>query len=128
MYYMSGISDIMHSSCGEVYGMPSDVPKGYLGIIKADESCTASLHTVSKDLNVSDIIGRSVVVTSQADNTRSANAVLCFSGSCVLYVCRVMWGVIARSAGLFQNSKKLCTCDGVTIWDEAKKKFNSNVY
>ena len=34
---------------------------------------------------------------------------------------RIMCGVIARSAGLFENTKKVCTCDGVTIWDEAKK-------
>lgn len=34
---------------------------------------------------------------------------------------RVMCGIIARSAGLFQNTKKVCTCDGVTIWDEAEK-------
>ena len=27
-------------------------------------------------------------------------------------------GIIARSAGLFQNPKKVCACDGVTIWDE----------
>lgn len=33
--------------------------------------------------------------------------------------CRLMCGIIARSAGLFQNTKKVCTCDGVTIWDEA---------
>jgi copper chaperone for superoxide dismutase len=34
-------------------------------------------------------------------------------------------GIIARSAGLFQNPKKVCTCDGVTIWDEAEKKINN---
>ncbi len=34
---------------------------------------------------------------------------------------RVAGGIIARSAGLFQNPKKVCTCDGVTIWDEARK-------
>ena len=32
-----------------------------------------------------------------------------------------MCGIIARSAGLFQNPKKVCTCDGVTVWDEAQK-------
>ena len=31
---------------------------------------------------------------------------------------RLTCGIIARSAGLFQNSKKVCTCDGVTIWEE----------
>ena len=32
-------------------------------------------------------------------------------------------GIIARSAGLFENSaKKLCACDGVPIWDERDRE------
>jgi len=27
--------------------------------------------------------------------------------------------VIARSAGVGENYKKLCTCDGVTIWESS---------
>ena len=30
-------------------------------------------------------------------------------------------GIIARSAGLFENRKKFCACDGVTMWDESDK-------
>ena len=40
----------------------------------------------------------------------------------VVSLVRLLCGVIARSAGLFQNSKRLCTCDGVSIWDEAQRK------
>uniref|UniRef100_A0A4W5PPZ9 Copper chaperone for superoxide dismutase n=1 Tax=Hucho hucho TaxID=62062 RepID=A0A4W5PPZ9_9TELE len=45
-----------------------------------------------------DVIGRSLVV----DN----------SGQ------RLACGIIARSAGLFQNAKQICACDGVTLWEE----------
>ena len=31
---------------------------------------------------------------------------------------QTLCGIIARSAGLFHNTKKVCTCDGVTIWEE----------
>ena len=34
---------------------------------------------------------------------------------------RVACGIIARSAGLFENAKRFCACDGVTIWDERDK-------
>lgn len=34
--------------------------------------------------------------------------------SCIRLAC----GIIARSSGLFQNTKKICACDGLTIWDE----------
>lgn len=54
-----------------------------------------------------DIIGRSVVVHSAAVK---GGAIMC--------------GIIARSSGLFQNSKKVCTCDGTTIWQEAAKHNN----
>lgn len=36
----------------------------------------------------------------------------------MIHSCRIACGVIARSPGLFQNEKKICACDGVTIWDE----------
>lgn len=31
---------------------------------------------------------------------------------------RLACGVVARAAGLFQNPKRVCSCDGVTLWDE----------
>lgn len=31
---------------------------------------------------------------------------------------RLACGIIARSAGLFQNPKQICACDGVTLWEE----------
>lgn len=31
---------------------------------------------------------------------------------------RVSCGIISRSAGIFENNKNICACDGVTIWDE----------
>ena len=30
-------------------------------------------------------------------------------------------GIIARSAGIFENAKRICACDGVTLWDERNK-------
>jgi len=39
---------------------------------------------------------------------------------------RVACGIIARSAGIFENTKRLCTCSGATIWQErqeAKEHF-----
>merc|ERR1712136_123241 len=30
-------------------------------------------------------------------------------------------GIIVRSAGLFENAKRICACDGVTLWDERNR-------
>lgn len=26
--------------------------------------------------------------------------------------------MVARAAGLFQNPKRVCSCDGITLWEE----------
>lgn len=31
---------------------------------------------------------------------------------------RLSCGIISRSAGIFENQKQVCACDGVTIWEE----------
>lgn len=38
----------------------------------------------------------------------------------VIFACfsRLACGIIARSAGLFQNPKVICACDGVSLWEE----------
>lgn len=37
---------------------------------------------------------------------------------CYIVFFRIACGIIARSAGLFENDKKICACDGVTLWEE----------
>ena len=34
---------------------------------------------------------------------------------------RLACGIISRSAGLFENTKKICACDGVTLWEERNR-------
>lgn len=55
-------------------------------------------------LNVADLIGRSIIL-SRLKHQITSDA-LC--------------GVIARSAGAWENDKQVCTCSGKTIWEERK--------
>lgn len=52
-------------------------------------------------LKVSELIGRSIVVYETEDKSDPGIAA----------------AVVARSAGVGENYKKICTCDGVTIWE-----------
>ena len=143
--------DFLPFSCGEVYGSSASKssqvlatvttptvntrsvliqPPGQLGMLDADEQGRASFHMVSEKVKVWDIIGRGMVVHSLASPAPSRSepplsflVFLTYPGSPLT---SVMCAVIARSAGLFQNTKKVCTCDGVTIWDEAKKSAQQN--
>lgn len=55
-------------------------------------------------LTVSDLIGRSVVLSELKDKVTKDSLV----------------GVIARSAGAWENSKMVCSCSGKTVWEERK--------
>ncbi|KAH3852383.1 copper chaperone for superoxide dismutase-like isoform X2 [Dreissena polymorpha] len=99
------------NSCGDIYGrdVSGQVSMGELGDIKAGPDGRAEFRIVSDRLKVWEMIGRSLIIHNgsideiKRNNSRDQ---------------RLTCGIIARSAGLFQNSKKICACDGVTQWEE----------
>ncbi|XP_067013336.1 copper chaperone for superoxide dismutase [Anabrus simplex] len=105
------------------HGSPKDEPQmrhaGDLGNITADENGRATFRLTDRVLKVWDLIGRSVAVTEKEDDLGRGNSpestVNGNSGT------RLACGIIARSAGMFENSKKICACDGVSLWDERDK-------
>lgn len=70
-------------------------------------------------VKVWDIIGRSIVITESEDDLGTgATEISKVDGDSGE---RLACGIIARSAGLFENTKKICACDGLTLWDEKNK-------
>lgn len=87
-------------------------PLGDLGTLDASENGEAFFSSVKPKLRVADLIGRSIVLYGTEDKSDSG----------------VTAAVIARSAGVGENYKKICTCDGTTIWESSNKDFvNSKV-
>lgn len=68
--------------------------------MRSNEAGRAVIRIVDNNLQVSDLIGRSAGISAS------------YSTSIFAY------GIISRAAGIFQNWKRICACDGVTIWDE----------
>ncbi|KAB5579093.1 hypothetical protein PHYPO_G00190780 [Pangasianodon hypophthalmus] len=112
-------------SCGEHYnpfgkqhGGPQDTERhvGDLGNVQAGADGRAAFRLEDSQLKVWNVIGRSLVVDSGEDDLGRGNHPLSRqtgnSGE------RLACGIIARSAGLFQNPKQICACDGVTLWEE----------
>lgn len=92
---------------------------GDLGNIEANSNGRATFRFADQLVTVNDIIGRSVVVTENADDFGcGGNEQSKIDGNSGA---RLACGIIARSAGIFQNFKQICACDGVTIWDERDK-------
>jgi copper chaperone for superoxide dismutase len=54
------------------------------------------------NLNINDLIGRSIILSKFKDSVAPDS--LC--------------GVIARSAGAWENDKQVCSCSGKTVWEE----------
>ncbi|KAK7389295.1 hypothetical protein VNO78_24166 [Psophocarpus tetragonolobus] len=82
-------------------------PVGDLGTLEANEKGEAFYTGVKEKLRVADLIGRSMVVYATEDKSEHG----------------ITAAVIARSAGVGQNYKRLCTCDGTTIWEATDTHF-----
>ncbi|XP_010745782.3 copper chaperone for superoxide dismutase [Larimichthys crocea] len=115
-------------SCGEHYnplgrrhGGPGDSERhvGDLGNIVAGPDGRASFRLEDSQIKVWDVIGRSLVVDAGEDDLGQGGHPL--SGQTGNSGERLACGIIARSAGLFQNPKQICACDGVTLWEERER-------
>ncbi|CAL5359956.1 hypothetical protein CsSME_00050303 [Camellia sinensis var. sinensis] len=99
------------SSTGKVFNPTNHVtekePLGDLGTLDVDEKGEAFYSDIKEKLRVADLIGRSIVVYGTEDKSDPG----------------LTAAVIARSAGVGENYKKLCTCDGTTIWEATDKDF-----
>ncbi|XP_075597607.1 copper chaperone for superoxide dismutase isoform X1 [Balearica regulorum gibbericeps] len=103
---------------GECHGGPQDQHRhvGDLGNIWADAEGRASFRMEDSRLKVWDIIGRSVVVDEGEDDLgRGSHPLSRVTGNSGP---GLACGVVARAAGLFQNPKRVCSCDGLTLWEE----------
>ncbi|XP_007115105.2 copper chaperone for superoxide dismutase isoform X1 [Physeter macrocephalus] len=113
------------NSCGDHFnpdgmshGGPqdSDRHRGDLGNIHAEADGRAVFRIEDERLKVCDVIGRSLVVDEGEDDLgRGGHPLSRITGNSGE---RLACGIIARSAGLFQNPKQICSCDGLTIWEE----------
>ncbi|XP_013790588.2 copper chaperone for superoxide dismutase-like [Limulus polyphemus] len=100
------------------HGGPDERERHYgdLGNVTADDHGRAVFRKEDRVIKVWDIIGRSLVVTEKPDDlgqgSTNSSKLDGNSGK------RLSCGIIARSAGLFENPKKICLCDGISVWNE----------
>ncbi|XP_042055672.1 copper chaperone for superoxide dismutase, chloroplastic/cytosolic-like [Salvia splendens] len=100
------------ASTGKIYNPSKDEkePLGDLGTLEVDEKGEAFYSGAKEKLRVADIIGRAIAVYGSEDKSDEGIAA----------------AVVARSAGVGENYKKLCTCDGTTIWEATNADFVSS--
>lgn len=84
------------------------VAKGVLGTIEVGKSGLGSIF-LDRPIEVWEMIGRSVVVSRKSDGLQKEDP-------------DTLVGVIARSAGVWDNDKTVCSCSGKTVWEERKEQ------
>ncbi|KAL3232786.1 Superoxide dismutase 1 copper chaperone [Nakaseomyces bracarensis] len=93
-------------SAGDVYHK-FDEPIECNDVSDLDKSLYSGQNFLSAPLPIWDLIGRSFVVSRGDDYN--------------------IVGVIARSAGVWENDKQVCACTGKTVWEERKDALKNNI-
>ncbi|CDK24613.1 unnamed protein product [Kuraishia capsulata CBS 1993] len=68
-------------------------------------------YFIKAPASIADLVGRSMAISTAKGQV--------FDGSLV--------GVIARSAGVWENDKKVCSCTGKTVWQERADAVNKGI-
>ncbi|KAH7139449.1 superoxide dismutase copper chaperone-like protein [Dendryphion nanum] len=85
------------------------VSRGVFGTVEVGKSGVGSVF-LDKPIQIWEMIGRSIVVARQQDGKFDKNDA------------DTLVGVIARSAGAWENDKSVCSCSGKTVWQEREEQ------
>ncbi|CRK29996.1 hypothetical protein BN1708_005122 [Verticillium longisporum] len=96
-------------------GKEGGSPKGELGSFTVDKDGKASAF-LNHPFHIWEIIGRAMVVSKQDD----AAAPLKNDADTLV-------GVVARSAGMWDNDKTVCSCTGKTLWEERQDEVKKGM-
>ena len=89
-------------------------PRGQLGNIEVGADGTGSKF-MDRPMAIWEIIGRSMVVSKQGEGPFQSQD----PDTAV--------GVIARSAGIWDNNKTVCSCSGKTVWEERHEQKDRGI-
>jgi copper chaperone for superoxide dismutase len=84
-------------------------PKGRLGSVDMGKNRVGNLF-IETPFQIWEIIGRAIVISRQHEG----------EGNFEKNDDDTLVGVIARSAGVWDNDKTVCSCSGKTLWEERK--------
>lgn len=88
--------------------------RGALGTLEVSKSGIASVF-LDKPIEVWELIGRSIVVSKLQEGKFQKEDP------------DTLVGVIARSAGVWDNDKTVCSCSGKTVWEERKEQVDKGM-
>jgi copper chaperone for superoxide dismutase len=98
---------------------PNDAkPRGYIGQVEVGSDGRGSAF-VDREFGVSEVIGRGMVVSKEKPETGVNGFKEDGEGTVV--------GVVARSAGVWDNDRTVCSCSGKNVWEERKEQVGKGM-
>lgn len=106
-------------STGAIWTEPKEgalKPKGVFGTVQVGKDGFGSVF-LDRPIQIWELIGRAMVVSKQHEGEgHAANDE------------NTLVGVIARSAGVWDNDKTVCSCSGKTLWEERKDEVRKGMF
>ncbi|KAG9242026.1 superoxide dismutase [Calycina marina] len=94
----------------------SSKSRGVFGTVQVGRDGMVSFF-LDRPINIWEMIGRAMVVSKQHDG----------NGNFEKNDENTLVGVIARSAGIWDNDKTVCSCSGKTLWEERKDEVQKGM-
>ncbi|KAL2068103.1 hypothetical protein VTL71DRAFT_16201 [Oculimacula yallundae] len=91
-------------------------PRGVLGSVQVGNDGIGSVF-LDKPIQIWEMIGRGMVLSKQHDGEAEFEK----------NDADTLVGVIARSAGVWDNDKTVCSCSGKTLWEERKDEVKKGM-
>lgn len=98
---------------------PPRIAKGVWGTIEVGQSGIGSVF-IDRPIQIWEMIGRSIVVSRRKTEGKAREAFEKEDTDTFV-------GVIARSAGVWDNEKTVCSCSGKTVWEERKEQTSKGM-
>lgn len=93
---------------------PPRIAKGVWGTIEVGQNGLGSVF-LDRPIQIWEMIGRAVVVSRRLEQGRPREKLEREDEDTFV-------GVVARSAGVWDNDKTVCSCSGKTVWEERKEQ------
>lgn len=101
-------------STGPVWAGGENQTRGALGVVQVGEDGRGAAF-IAHPFQIWEVIGHAMVLTREEEGEALKN-----DDSTVV-------GVIARSAGMWDNDKTVCSCTGKTLWDERQDEVKKGM-
>ncbi|SPJ81950.1 probable LYS7 - copper chaperone for superoxide dismutase Sod1p [Fusarium torulosum] len=103
------------TSTGPVWSGDDGKPRGDLGVVEVGEDGRGATF-IDHGFQIWEVIGHAMVLTKQEEKDESLKN----DKDTVV-------GIIARSAGMWDNDKTVCSCTGKTLWEERKDEVKKGM-